>query len=140
MKDIQYTQHTMRKKWHTIIVQKVFLQLSWIFLTIVFFLAAKLHKASQIWRFCPAVRLCCQFHSTFHCLSVIWITKLQWLFEKLLDISARLCQWWFMQIQDSFIVSKIGNSCSSFFINVNNFSVAFCIEIASGKMKLSKEV
>ena len=81
--------------------------------------------------------LCCQFYSTFHCLSVIWITKLQWLFEKLLDISARLCQWWFMQIQDSFIASKIGNSCSSFFMNVNDFSVALCIEIASGKMKLS---
>ena len=58
-----------------------------------FFLAAKLRKASQIWRFCPAVRLVvfCQFYSTFHCLSVIWITKLQWLFEKLLDISTRLC-------------------------------------------------
>ena len=82
--------------------------------------------------------LCCQFYSTFHCLSVIWITKLQWLFEKLPDIRARLCQWWLMQIQDSFIVSK--DSCSSFFINVNDFSVALCIVIASGKMKLSKEV
>ena len=43
-----------------------------------------------------------------------------------------------MQIQDSFIVSIIGNSCSFFFINVNDFSVALCIEIASGVIKLLK--
>ena len=45
-----------------------------------------------------------------------------------------------MQIQDFFIVSKIGNSCLFFFIDVNDFNVALCIEIASGKMKLLREV
>ena len=109
-----------------------------------FFLAAKLQTQGFIdlalLSSYSASCLCCQFYHTFHCWSVIWITKLQWLFKKLLDISARLCQWWFMQIQGSFIVSKIGNSCSFFFINVNDFSVAFCIKIASRKMKLPKEV